>query len=116
MAWPRWLVLAVTACAGSRIAPETDAVSVRLLPLAAPLAGRDVEISGMSWHGDTLVLVPQYPERFGDVLFALERGEILARLDGSGPGEPLRARTIPFDAPGLRRLPGYEGLESIAFE
>lgn len=107
--------LALTACTP---APRTRpaGVPVQLLPLEGPLAVPEAEISAMAWRGDTLVLVPQYPQRFGDVLFALDKVELLARVDGPHPPRPLRPRTIAFEDDGLARLPGYEGLEAIAFD
>lgn len=95
--------------------PEPAGVPVRLLPLEGPLSQPEAEISGMSWFADTLVLLPQYPERFGHALFAIDKSEIQSRLDAPAPPPPLRPRPIPFQAAGLDQLPGYEGLESIAF-
>lgn len=73
----------------------------------------------MAWYGDYLVLLPQYPHRFGQgdgALFVLDRAEIEAFVDGILPG-PLTPRPLPVDAPGLRsHFPGYQGLESIAFD
>ena len=109
------LALAAIAIACTARRPSDPAgVPVRLLPLAGPITSPEAEISGMAWWGDTLVLLPQYPERFGDVLFALDKAEILARVQARGEIEPLRPRTIAFDGGGAARLPGYEGFEAIA--
>jgi hypothetical protein len=92
---------------------------VHLLPLAAPLNSPQAEISAMDWHEDTLILVPQYPQRFSDsnqgALFTLDKADILSFLNGE-TASPLEPRTVPLVAPGLvERIPGFEGFEAIAF-
>ncbi|MCI0521740.1 MAG: hypothetical protein L0Z70_15955 [Chloroflexi bacterium] len=93
-------------------------VPVQLLPLAGPLSAAQAEISGMAWYQDNLILLPQYPNRFGSgdgALFAIPKAEILARLDGS-QADPLVPQEIPFYAPDLEgRVRGFEGFEAIAF-
>jgi hypothetical protein len=74
----------------------------------------------MAWHAGELILLPQYPERFGDgqtgAVFAIPQADILAFLDGSKPG-PLEPRRVEFIAPGIaERIPGYEGFEAIAID
>lgn len=103
---------------------------VRLIPLAGPLASRHAEISGLAWHGDRLVLLPQYPGRFTvgadtvdmggalkdeGALFALSASDLVAFLDGTHP-EALRPESVRFDAPGLAAaVPGFEGYEALVF-
>lgn len=84
------------------------------IPLAGPLAAANAEISGLAWYGDMLILLPQFPGRFDDQLFALPKADIMAFLDGLQDG-PLMPQPIPLAAPGLAQLAGYEGLEAIAF-
>ncbi|RLC90485.1 MAG: hypothetical protein DRI37_01280 [Chloroflexi bacterium] len=87
---------------------------VTVIPLRGPLAGSSAEISGLAWYGDHLILLPQYPERFGDVLFTLPKADVLAFLDGdlNGPLEPL---PIPFSTSGLTGdIQGCEGFEALA--
>jgi hypothetical protein len=94
--------------------------AVTPISLSGPAAQRNAEFSGMAWYGDTLILLPQYPDYFTrdgqGVLFGLPKEQIIAYLDGArnAPLEPLQ---IPFSAPGLAAsLPGFEGYEGIAFE
>lgn len=117
-----------TACAAAAMPPEH---SVRTLALAGPLAHRDAEISGMAWHGDTLVLLPQYPGRFAvgsdsvqtdgahreaGAVFVLTRAEIEAHLEADEPA-PLRPRAVAFDAAGVaERVLGFEGYEALVFD
>lgn len=89
---------------------------ITLLPLPAHLTNQDLEISAMDWYGDLLILIPQYPELFDNSVFALQRDQILAYLDGTRT--QLDAHTIHFDSGLLRlRIPRhYQGFESIVFD
>jgi hypothetical protein len=94
-------------------------VPVTVIPLAGPVARNSAEISGIAWHGDDLILLPQYPNRFGNgadgALLALPRADIEAYLDGVS-SEPLVPVEIPFIDGGLRgQIQGFEGYEAIAF-
>ncbi len=76
----------------------------------------EAEISGLAWHGDELVLLPQYPDRFGGVVFVADRPDLEEAIRRGSKGEPVRVRRVPFDAPGLESvLPGFDGYEAIAF-
>ncbi len=89
---------------------------VRPIPLSGLLATAEAEISGIAWHGDRLVLLPQYPERVGGVLYTLDRAELDGYLAGH-TSAPLTPRTVPFDMGDLaERIAGFEGFEAIAFD
>ena len=96
-------------------------IPVQEIPLSGPITSPKAQISGMAWHGDTLVILPQYPEKVipgGGVstVFALSKQEILDNLSGSIT-DPLIPHQITFRAPNLAgRFPGYEGYEAIAFD
>lgn len=93
---------------------------VRILPLEGAVASRDAELSGLVWHGDTLLLLPQYPD-FGGYdgpgqgrLFALGRAQIEAMLESERIA-PLEAVPVPLFGPRLDTLlAGFEGFEAIA--
>lgn len=89
---------------------------VTVLDLTGPIAVPEAELSGLGWHGETLILLPQYPERFGEgdgALFALPKADILAALDGQTPLEPT---PVSLNAPGLKEsIPNFQGYESIVF-
>jgi len=90
---------------------------VTAIPLSGPLARASAEISGLAWHGDTLILLPQYPTFAGQgsFLYALPKSAIVDFLDGRSAG-PLAPQAIPFAAPGLAdTIPGFQGYEAIAF-
>jgi len=128
--------LALAACRAERSAPADDApatpaeTAARPISLAGPLASRDAEISGLTWQGDRLILLPQYPGRFPagadtvDVagtmkddgsLFALASSDLFAIIDGAW-SEALRPEVVPFAAPGVAAaVPGFDGYEAIVF-
>lgn len=89
---------------------------VTILELTGPVAVPEAELSGLGWHGETLILLPQYPERFGEgdgAVFALPKADIIAALDGKTPLEPT---PISLSATGLKEsIPNFQGYESIAF-
>lgn len=105
-----------TAVADSAHAVEADIVS---LPLGAPLNQDDMEISGLAWKGDTLVVLPQYPSRHTSdgtfQAYGLTRTDIEhARTSASAAA--LQPIPIPIRPRGLRRdALSYEGCEAIAF-
>lgn len=104
-------------------AQEVEEARVYRLPLEGEWS--QAEFSGMAWHGDRLLLLPQFPERFAPVtgegpdgmLWVLER-EVLREAVHQAPrgrAQPLRPRPFPFYDSGLRdRIEGYEGYEALA--
>jgi len=86
------------------------------IEISGPLADRESEVSGLGWYGDWLILLPQYPERLGSNVFALQKSDILAFLNGETSG-PLVPQPIPFQDDALgEQIAGFEGYEAIAFQ
>ena len=88
-----------------------------LLPLAGPLADPRAEVSSMTWQGDTLVILPQFPDRFAEDgllgFFAIGKQKILDVLDGGGR-EPIQPHQVLCRAPGLMGVVrGFDGLEAM---
>ncbi|MBI3168988.1 MAG: hypothetical protein HYZ22_10945 [Chloroflexi bacterium] len=119
---PIFLLILLIAAAGwyySQNQPTVESATeqpVTVLELTGPIAVPEAELSGLAWHGETLILLPQYPERFGEgdgALFALPKADIVAALDGTTPLEPA---FVPLNAPGLKEtIPNFQGYESIVF-
>ncbi|MCK9996154.1 MAG: hypothetical protein KAH56_07720 [Candidatus Krumholzibacteria bacterium] len=110
-------VFLVTAAACADGSGSTPTVQLRLLPLAGPLADPLAEVSGMTWQGDTLVIMPQFPDLFaGEGLmgfFTIRKQEILDVLDNEG-GEPFLPQLVLCSGPGLLRIVhGFDGLEAM---
>ena len=111
-----FLVLSSPAFAGGDTG-EMPTARVQLLPLAGPLATPEAEVSGMTWQGDTLVILPQFPDRFADGgmlgFFALAKSRLLTFLDG-GTTDPLNPHQVLCKAPGLAGVVrGFDGLEAM---
>jgi hypothetical protein len=89
---------------------------VEVIELDGGLSRPEVEVSGLAWHGDTLIVLPQRPSQEGGVLYALDKADILAYLDGTAT-EPLTPRNIRFTAPNLvADVVDFDGFEAIAFD
>jgi hypothetical protein len=104
-------------CLGSAFASRLP-VTVQILPLAGDAADRDAEISGLAWHNDTLILLPQYPSRRSSqgfpIMYGLKKEKIERAVDHFLRGS-LRPFSIGLDHD---RLPdaveGFQGFEAIA--
>lgn len=99
---------------------QSQEIAVIHLPLDGPIADPLAEISGMAWYADDLLLLPQYPDRFGDdgngYIFGLNKKDILSYIQGA-TGNPLTPYLIPLITNNLEAmLNGFEGFEAIAIE
>lgn len=98
-----------------------EEVEIQEIPLAGPIAIPKAQISGMTWLGETLIILPQYPEKEPALsgnpsLFSLEKNDVIAFLDGRNP-DPLIPTRISFLGGALgSKIPGYEGYEAISVE
>lgn len=103
----------------SSLRADRSADPVLPIPLAPPLDAKRAEISGLTWHRDRLVLLPQYPDRFGPSsegrLFAIAKQRLLSFVQRRARG-PIEARPVRFDSGGLeKKIPGFEGFEAVSF-
>jgi hypothetical protein len=91
-----------------------------MVRLAGEINSPNVEVSGMTWFGENLLILPQYPEQFpsngSPSLFAIPKANLLDYLDGTitAPLEPFRILIHNSDA--AAQIPGYEGFEAIAID
>ncbi len=109
-----WLPLQPDATPVATSAAERPVV---VLPLTGPLADLDAKITGLTWYNDYLIFLPQNPNFVGDNksdLFAVQRSDIIAFINGvtSALPPPL---PVPFNDTGLPNLlPGFQGYQAIA--
>lgn len=99
---------------------QPPTATIQPIPLSGPVADRQAELSGMAWHGDRLILLPQYPDRVpanGEpALYAMGRARIEAFLEGKTNATPA-PEPVVFDDGGVAALvPGFQGYEAIAFQ
>ncbi len=113
------VAFSIAACTARR-SPEQGPGEHPILPipLAGEAASSDAEFSGLAWYRDYLILLPQYPARFGTgdgKLFEIAKADLVDFIDGKNR-LPITPKEIAFRAPGLaQHLPGFEGYEAIAF-
>lgn len=83
------------------------------IEIAGPAAGRKAEISGLTYYNEHLIILPQYPDRVGDALYAIHISELESWLGGNG-AKPIEPESIEFTAKGLERFnetgSGYEAI------
>ena len=113
------LVLAACGIAPAEGVPASRVVTPVFIPLAGAVNTPEAEVSGMDWFGDTLVILPQYPGRFGSqgrgAVFGLKESVILEAL-AHDPPAPVTPFAIPFLSQGVETsLPGFEGWEAVCF-
>jgi len=114
------MVVAAPVCAeeGSRDGSSgIPTARVNLIPLDGPLASPDAEVSSMAWQGDTLIIMPQYPDRFAPEgmlgIFGVGKKTILDVLDGKST-DPINPHLVLCKAPGLAQVvKGFDGLEAM---
>jgi hypothetical protein len=96
--------------------PETGKeVPVQRIDLSGAIADRDSEISGLAWYNDYLILLPQYPHRFDDKIFAIPKQTLWDVIQGEQTAA-ITPLEIALVAPGLyEQIEHFEGYESIAF-
>jgi hypothetical protein len=108
--------------AGSAVAADSASaceVAPSPLSLGAPLDRDDIELSGLAWHGDTLVVLPQYPSRAAPEgtqrLYGLPRTALVrAVADSTAP--PIDPIPIALIAGNMTTATeAYQGFEAIAF-
>lgn len=85
------------------------------IPLKGPITKKKVEISGLTWMDETLILLPQHPEKLEDpgVLFTLPKQSIVDFLDGKSV-DAITPGVINIFMSGLEeKILHFEGFESI---
>lgn len=106
------LTLWVVAC--DTVSPETPEISsneiaVQEIELSGNVTDRNTEVSGLTWHRDDLIILPQ----FADVLYSINRADILAYLDGDTTA--IEPDMIEFIVDGDLSIAGFQGYEAIVF-
>lgn len=70
------------------------------------------EVSGLAWHNDDLIILPQYPR---DVIYSIPKVEILEFLDSIK--STILPNEIKWNSNKIdKKICGFEGFESITFD
>lgn len=84
-------------------------IVVQEIELSGNVTDRNTEVSGLTWHNDELIILPQ----FANVLYSINRADILAYLDEDNIA--IEADTIEFVVDGDLSIAGFQGYEAIIF-
>ena len=107
-------ILLISACSSASEPATTELaeheVNIQLLNLPDAIADSENEISGMAWYGETLVMLPQYPD---DALYTVEKSDILQAIEDNTL--TLTVSEFPFVVEGNLGVSGFQGYEAIAF-
>jgi len=99
------------------ILPESPVREIALIGAASKIRA---EISGMAWCGEDLILLPQYPNRFGNgdeaFVFKIPKTKIDDYLF-SQSAKPIEPIWVGFESGDLEQsIKGFEGFEAIVFD
>lgn len=91
--------------------------TVQEIQLAAPLNQDQAELSGLTWCGDKLILLPQYPRRISNdqqsYFYYLDKADIIRALEDS-TRKPLQAKPILVNEKELRKAVSiFDGFEAV---
>jgi len=90
-------------------------IAVVQIPLRGEAGERRAEFSGLAWYKKFLVLLPQYPSRYGDHFYVIHQDTLQNFLHGKHL-KPITPDLVPVHMPDFSSLiPGYEGFEAIGF-
>ena len=110
-----FMLLLVSGLMHTRAHAQVEEYKVHEIPLPEAWQDRSFEYSSLTWFGDRLLLLPQYPARTGYRIPVIDRAELIRFTEGQ-MSAPVAVETLRLDTSLLeKRLVGYEGLEGIAF-
>ncbi|MCF8240856.1 MAG: hypothetical protein K9J16_05675 [Melioribacteraceae bacterium] len=97
-----------------------DENEVEIIELDKSLTDSDVEFSGLSWYGDLLIFLPQFPNKFSDdqngILFYTTKKRINDYINGDDDS-PVKLKKLKMITEGLdsKYTNWASGFESITF-
>ncbi len=98
---------------------KLQTIPVKNIPISGKASLPQSEISGLAWHGDMLILLPQYPYAYEEdgtgKIFSIPKNKLIDYINGSNK-DKIIPDEINFNAPGLERFNGWgSGYEAITF-
>lgn len=94
-------------------------VKIEVIEIDSEVSQRRAEISGLTWYKDKLIILPQYPEIFGQkgtgFLYSLNKKNLLDYIKGEEtiPLVPEKIKISPANL--SEQINGFEGFEAITF-
>ena len=94
---------------------SSDEVMPIEIPLQGEAADRSLEMSGLAWYGDYLILMPQYVNKKAPGFYFLSKKRINEWLDGDR-SKALKPGKIDLIIPNYDNvIGGYQGFEGLCF-
>jgi len=104
--------IAVIIITGTLFSQEIEYLEI---PLSGGAEDKRLEMSGLAWYGDFLVLLPQNINKKSPAFYFLRKNEILNWLK-SDKKKPLSPRPVPVILPDFdSTIDGFQGFEAIYF-
>lgn len=89
----------------------SQAVKPIYITLNGDITNPDQEVSGLAWHNENLILLPQYPL---DKIYSIPKWQIIDFLDSACA--TILPNEIMWNSSGVdKNISGFEGFESIIF-
>ena len=91
-------------------------VSLIEIPLSGEAKERSLEMSGLAWYKDNLILMPQYVKKDAPSFYYLNKKNIIKWIEGGHQKNPLEPDKIKLELPNFENIiQGFQGFEAIAF-
>ena len=100
-------------CAEEKDMKSYRTAEITSINLGEKFSNKDLQISGLDWHGNDLILLPQFPADFNFKIFSVSKQDILHYLEGDQKALPVSE--ISFKENGLRDNILEPEYEAIAF-
>ena len=89
---------------------------VKPLPLilSGPAGNKTLEMSGLAWAGETLLLMPQYPDNSKPLMYGIDKSIIKDRI--KNPQVPIEPKEYSIQLKNLLgSVPGFQGFEAVCY-
>ena len=84
------------------------------LNLSGPAGHKTLEMSGLTWAGETLLLMPQYPNNTKPLVYGIDKSIIKDRI--KNPRVPIEPKEYSIQLNNLLdRVPGFQGFEAVCY-
>ncbi len=101
------LLLSLSVTIGKEVKPI-------FLALSGPAGDKDLEMSGLAWAGETLLLMPQYPNLAKPLMYGIDKSIIKGRI--KNPHVPIKPKEYSIHLNNLFDLvPGFQGFEAVCY-
>ena len=93
--------------------------SQEVVPIEIPLAGeakdKSLEMSGLAWYEESLILMPQYVNKEDPSFYYLNKKNIIKWIE-SDQSTSLEPGKIKLELPNFeKQIEGFQGFEAITF-